>query len=280
MAPTYVLAPNFTYHPNTSICMGDIVEYPDDPIKPLSSVPESELKSITRHFDYDSELSNQNILSLRGSIWAKFLEKASAKIGGGTSDELLTKYTIRRLETIYFTKQPTDEEAAERVKDKKVKAAVNAGLLKKKPVFMITGLKVARGFRLSSSISSTTNADTKFEAPVTSDTGMGVDADYSRQKKAEQKHRTEQDIIFAYQLHIITHKRKGWTLAQEDVDITVFKAPAAFLNTDEIGGEEDSVDVEEATESALRDFDEELKVEAISAKDGEEECLCFVLGED
>jgi hypothetical protein len=280
MAPTYVLAPNFTYHPDTSICMGDIVEYPDDPTKPLSSVLESGLKQITRHFDYDNELSNQNILSLRGSIWANFLEKASAKIGGGTSDEVLTKYTIRRLETIYFTKQPTDEEAAERVKEKKVKAAVNAVLLKKKPVFMITGLKVARGFQLARSVSSTTNADATLEARVTSEMGMGADADYSRQKKAEQKHRTGQDIIFAYQLHIITHKRKGLTLAQKDVDIAVYRAPGAFLNKDERGGEEDLVDMEVATESALRDFDEELKVEAISAKDGKEDCVCVVFGED
>ncbi|KAH7142810.1 hypothetical protein B0J13DRAFT_556050 [Dactylonectria estremocensis] len=276
MAPTYVLAPNFTYHPNTSICMGDIVEYPDDPTKPLSSVPESEFKPITRHFDYDNELSNRDIKSLRGSIWANFLEKASAKIGDGTSDELLNKYTIRRLETLYFTKQPTDEEAAERVKEKKVKAAVNAGLLKKKSVFMITGLKVARGFQLSSSVSSTTNAEAKLETSVTSGAGMGTDADYSREKKAEQKHQTGQDIIFAYQLHIITHK--GW--AQKDVDITVHKARAALLNDDKKEGGQDSVDVEAATESALRDFDKELKVEAISAKDGKEDCVCVVFSED
>lgn len=213
MVPTYVLALNFTYHPNTSICMGDIIEYPDDPTKPLSSVPGPELKQMTRHFDYDHELSNQSNLSLRGSIWANFLEKASVKIGGGTSDELLIKYTIRRLETIYFTKQPTDEEAAQRVQDKKVRAAINSGLLRKKPVFMITGLKIARGFQLSGNVSSAINANAKFEAPVTPDTGIGANADYSRENKAEGKHRTGHDIIFAYQLHIITHKRKGLTLA-------------------------------------------------------------------
>ncbi|KAL7797030.1 hypothetical protein V8C43DRAFT_277976 [Trichoderma afarasin] len=278
MAPTYILAPNFTYHPNTSICMGDIVEYPDDPTKPLSSVPEPELKHTTRHFDYDNEFGNQSILSLRGSIWAKFIEKANAKIGSGTSDELLTKYTIRRLETVYFTKQPTDEEAAKRIKEKRVKAAVNAGLLMKKPVFMITGLKIARGFQSSTNINSTVNADVKVEAPVPPDAGMGSGVGYSREERAMENHRTGQDIIFAYQLHIITHRRKGLKL-QKDVDIRLFKTPAAFLATDEEGGEEDSVAVAVATASILRDFDKEIELEVIGVDDSGEESVCLVSGD-
>ncbi|KAH6888446.1 hypothetical protein B0T10DRAFT_54897 [Thelonectria olida] len=276
MPPTYVLAPNFTYHPNTSICMGDIVEYPDDPTKPLSSAPPSVLELTTSHFDYENELENQSTLSLSGSIWSNFLEKASAKIGGGTGDELLTKYTIRRLETIYFTKQPTDDEALERVKEKKVMDAVKRGILGKKPVFMITGLKVARGFQLSSSVSSTTKAEAKLEAPITSEVGVRADANYSRETKAAQKHRTGQDIVFAYQLHIITHK--GWL--QPGVDITVYRPPAALLNNDKKEEGQDSASVEVATESALRDFDQEQPVEAISAKDGEEDCVCLFFSED
>jgi hypothetical protein len=73
----------------------------------------------------------------------------------------------------------------------------------------------------------------------------------------------------------ITHK--GWR--QDDVDITVYKAPAAFLNDDRKGGEQDSVEVGVATESTLCDFDKELQVQAISAKDGDEDCVCIVFRE-
>ncbi|KAM0259124.1 hypothetical protein ACHAQJ_003495 [Trichoderma viride] len=216
--PTYALTPNFTHYPNTSICVADIIQHLHDPTKPLSSVPESELEKITRHFDYDNELSSQNILSLRSSVWANFLEKASAKIGGGTSDELLTKYkTIQRRETIYFTKQPIDKEAAQHLDEKRVK---------------------------------------------------GQTLNILGEKKAVEKHQNGQDIIFAYQLHIITHSRKGQTLAHKDVNINVLRAPGAFLNTDEKGSEEDLVDVGVATESNFRNFDKELKVEALNAKDG------------
>lgn len=276
---TYILAPNFSYHPNTSICIGDIVQYPDDPTKPLSSIPESRLVGQTEsHFDYDTELSNQNSLCLRGSIWANFLEKASVRIGGGKSDDLLTKYTVRRLETIYFKKQPTDEEAAERVKEKKVKAAVHSGLVTKSPVFMITGLKIARGFKLSSTVGSDSNAEGKIEVPILDDVGIGADAEYSHGKKAKQKHHTGQDIIFAYQLHIITHK--GWLRwSQKEADISVYRAPAAFLNVDK-KEEPDWFEIAVANESALRNFDRELQMDAVNVTDGDEVCECIMFRED
>ncbi|KAG8674144.1 hypothetical protein FPOAC2_00120 [Fusarium poae] len=277
MIPTYILAPSFNYHPDTSICIGDIVQYPEDPTKPLSSIPKAKLeKLVTSHFDYDNELSNQNTQSLRGSVWANFLEYASARTGSGAADESLDEYTIRRLETIYFIKQPTDKEAAERVKEDLVQAAVNSGILGKKPVFMITGLKVARGFQWTSKANSTKNVDGEVAAKFTPDVGAGTEYDYSRGNTVEKSSRTGQDIIFAYQLHIITHK--GWWLgAKKHVDITLYKAPAAFLSDDKEGEEEDSVGMVEASESLIRTFDEELEVKTVSARNGDEECVCLVL---
>lgn len=64
------------------------------------------------------------------------------------------------------------------------------------------------------------------------------------------------------------------------MDINVFRAPGAFLNTDENGSEEDSVDVGVATESIFREFDQELEIEAINAKDGEEDCVFCVFKEN
>lgn len=275
VAKTYILAPNFTYHPETSICLGDIIQYADEPIKPLNRVPKSGLKPIERHNDYDNELGNTDGSSLKGSIWATFLEKASVKIGGGTSDQLLAKYTIKRLETIYFKEQPTDEEAEARVLDKKVKATINAGLLRKKPVFMITGLKVARGFKQITTASSTKEAEGAAEAPITERAGAGTDIKYAQDKTADHKHRTGQDIIFAYQLHIITHK--GWLRwFQTDVSIDVYKSSlsASFLNQDK--KDADPVEVGATNEMALRKADEKMKMEVIPAKDGDEECICIV----
>ncbi|EJP63534.1 uncharacterized protein BBA_07460 [Beauveria bassiana ARSEF 2860] len=272
---TYILAPNFSYHPNTSICIGDIVQYPDDPTKPLSSVPDAEISGKTEsHFDYDNELSSQNSFSLRGSIWANFLEKATAKIDGGKSDELLTKYTVRRLETVYFKKQPTDTEAAKRIESSNdVSAAINSGLLGKKPVFMITGLKIARGFTVSRLIESQSDAAGKPGAPIADDVEVGMDVSYHHKKGLDQKHRSGQDIVFAYQLHMITHK--GWF--HKAVDITVYRSPASFLNEEEKGRvDAEPIVVAEVDECILRDSDNELEMEAVSAEDGGKDCRCIM----
>jgi hypothetical protein len=225
---TYILAPNFSYHPNTSICIGDIVQDPSDPTKPLSGPPDPLALNTESHLDYNAKLSKHETHSLNGSIWAKFLETVNTRISGGVSDDVLDKYTMDRLETIYYKKQPTDEEATERVKHNKVKSAINSGVFGKKPVYIITGLKVARGFRLESRETSTAERNTTLEVPVSSKDGVGADISLSSTGGVQQYHRSGQDIIFAYQLHIVKHK--GWR--QKDVDISVYKPKAAFLNED------------------------------------------------
>ncbi|KAF9779081.1 hypothetical protein IL306_002661 [Fusarium sp. DS 682] len=273
---TYLLAPNFSYHVNTSICMGDIIQDPKDPTRPLSSPPESLTQETESHVDYDNMLSKSTSHSLHGSIWAKFLETVNANVGGGVSNELIDKYTMDRLETIYYKKQPMDEEAAERIKAPKVKAAIKSGLFGKSPVYMITGLKVARGFRVKSGKASKKEGNAALQAPVTSEVDLGAEVSLSSTNDTEESYRSGQDIIFAYQLHIISHK--GWR--QKDTDIRVHKSKAAFLNEDDEVVEEEPVGIHHATEDDVREFDDEMLVDVLPASDGEEPCVCIVFKDE
>ncbi|KAF7161736.1 hypothetical protein CNMCM5623_007223 [Aspergillus felis] len=272
--PTYVLSPNFSYHPNTSICMGDIILDPTDPTKPLSSP--SSLAATESHIDYDVHLSKHKSRSLHGSIWAKFLEVADAKLGGGASSNVLTKYTMDRLETVYFRKQPTDDEAAERAKDKRVQAAINSGLLGKRPVYMITGLKIARGFRLRSQDASSMEGEIGGGGQVVPEASIGGGVDFSDANDTKQSYRAGSDIVFAYQLHIIAHK--GWR--QKRVDISVYKAKAAFLNEEEITLEEEEVETSAADLEGLCAFDEEAPVQVLTAMEGDETYTCIVFEDE
>jgi hypothetical protein len=274
---TYILAPNFTYHPNTSICMGDIIQDPSDPTKPLSSPPNLSALNTESHLDYDAKLSKHKTHSLQGSVWAKFLETAHESIGGGVSGDVLDRYTMDRLETIYFRKQLTDDEAAERVTQGKVKAAINSGIFGKKPVYMITGLKIARGFRLESGNASKAEVNMAIEAQVSSEVSLGAEISASRTYDVQQSYRSSQDIVFAYQLHIITHKGWRWN---KHVDITVYKPKAAFLNEQDGAAEEESVETNAASEADVRAFDDEMPMEVWSAMDGDELCSCIVFGEE
>ncbi|KAF5535540.1 thermostable alkaline protease precursor [Fusarium mexicanum] len=268
--------PNFSYHVNTSICIGDIIQDPSDPTKPLSSPPESLFQEIESHVDYDNALSQTTSGSLHGSIWAKFLESVDANVGGGASNERFKKYTMDRLETLYYKKQPTDEQAEERIKHPKVKAAIKSGVFGKSPVYMITALKVARGFRVESGKTSSKEGNAGSQAPVASDIDLGAEVSVTSQKNTQESYRSGQDIIFAYQLHIISHK--GWR--QRDTDIRVFKSKAAFLHEDKEVAKEEPMEIQHATEGDVREFDDEMPLDVLSALEDGELCVCIAFGDE
>ncbi|KAL4947035.1 hypothetical protein BDW69DRAFT_179162 [Aspergillus filifer] len=273
--PTYVLSPNFTYHPNTSICMGDIVLDPTDPTKPLSSA--TNLPPTESHIDYDVRLNKQTSRSFEGTIWAKFLQVADAKLSGGISSNVLAKYTIDRLETVYFRKQPTDEEAAERASEPRVRAAMNSGLFGKRPVYMISGLKIARGFRLSSSDGHVKHAEVRGEGQVLADGSIGGGLGYTGSDDVRQSYRAGSDIVFAYQLHVIGYK--GWR--QKTVNVLVHKPKAAFLNEEEEKiGEAVDMETSVADQEGLCAFDPEAAVEVLTGTEGGEPYNCIVFEDE
>ena len=271
---TYILAPNFTYHPDTSICMGDIIQNPCDPTKPLSS-PALPAPPTESHLDFDADLHKHKNRSLQGSVWAKFLKSASSTLSGEVSGDVLDRYAIDRLETVYFRKQPTDEEATERIKDDKVKAAVRSGIFGKVPVYMITGLKIARGFRLESGTVSESRAMTATSAAVSSDASVGADLSARGKDDVQVSYRSYQDIIFAYQLHIITHQG----LLRSRVDISLHKPKAAFLSEGDGPAEEGLAMVRGVTEDDMIAFDNRVGIEA-DIEDGDERCVCIVFKKD
>ncbi|KAL6253017.1 hypothetical protein RBB50_000737 [Rhinocladiella similis] len=224
---TFILAPNFTFHPDTSICMGDILQDPSDPTKPLSSSPRAELETTT-HTDYDAELGKSASTSVGGGIWETFLQFASIKLYGEASKDIATRYTIDRLETVYFKKQPTDEQASRWALEPRVAAAINAGVVRRNPVYLVSGLKIARGFSLADGVSSSRKAGVGAEAPVTFGVGAGADVDVGRSRSERQSWRSEEDIVFAYQLHVIA--QKGWREKTRRTDVRTYKSKAAFLS--------------------------------------------------
>ncbi|KIW11594.1 hypothetical protein PV08_10895 [Exophiala spinifera] len=290
---TFILAPNFSFSPDTSICMGDIVQDPSDPTRPLSSSPRAELETAT-HTDYDAELTKSASTGVGGGVWATFLQGvASLKLYGEVKKETATSYTIDRLETVYFKRQPTDEQASRWTLEPRVAAAIDAGLVRKKPVYLVSGLKIARGFRLSRGASSSSHrAGVGAEAPVAALTGGGVvgvgaDVDVERARSEEQSWRSDEDVVFAYQLHVIA--QKGWRRENTKgknrrADVRVYKSKAAFLSEDAAEEEkENPIAVAEmggvgGDTEALHDvFGAERLRSVVTVTDGEDVVRCIVL---
>lgn len=278
---SYLLAPNFTFEPDGPIRIGRVIADPFRPTKPLFK-PDKTPTTVT-HIDFDNSFSRGSNFSIQSSIWAQFLQIADANLSGGASRETLTQYTMDSLETIRLKEDPTDAEATELVKEPLVREASKAGLDGKAPVYMITGIKVAKGFRLSSQVGRSIEAGIGAALPVAEGAGVSVGSqvDYAQGSNAENISRSGSDIVFAYQLHVIA--TKGFWHRKTSVDL--YAPSAAFLHSTEKENKgEDGEDFAAALASKqdLVDVAEENEydsVKVIDINDNGEHCVCFVFSE-
>ena len=271
---SYILAPNFSFQTNGSIKIGNIVADPFRPTKPLSSlgpntaaletVTTTELKPSIRHVDNNS---------IHSSVWAQFLNVAGGHIGASSSRDMLTQYDFDSLDTTYLKHDPTEAEVEPRLRNSRVEAAMNAGLFGKQPVYMITGLKVAKGFSWKKQFVTKREGGFGVSVPVTDQIGVGGDIGRGYGNEVEETSRSANDIIFAYQLHVI--KVRGKRTQTTNVDI--YTPKAALLHNDAKNENPELVTVpvthEDMTEAL--ELDEMSRIEIVQALEGTEQCICI-----
>jgi hypothetical protein len=78
-----------------------------------------------------------------------------------------------------------------------------------KPVYMITGLKIAKGFALKGKDSTTSGFTAEGGAQVAPNVSVGAKAKVSTKDSISDQFESENDIIFAYQLLKIKPKGKS-----------------------------------------------------------------------
>jgi hypothetical protein len=271
---SYILAPNFSYQVNGSIQIGNIIADPFRPTKPLSSLdpntaaPEivttTELKPSIRHVDNNS---------IHGSVWAQFLNVAGGHIGASSSHDILTQYDFDSLDTTYLKHDPTEAEVEPRLRSGRVEAVMNAGLFGKQPVYMITGLKVAKGFSLKKQFVTKRDGGFGVSVPITDQVGLGGDIGRGHGTEIEETSCSANDIIFAYQLHVI--KLRGRRTQTTNVDIYT---PKAALLHDDIKNEDSEITAMPVNQEDITEVlqpDEMSGIAVGQALDGNEQCICI-----
>ncbi|KAJ0327461.1 hypothetical protein COL5a_005840 [Colletotrichum fioriniae] len=118
------------------------------------------------------------------------------------------EYTMDVLETTYLLRHPSHEEIHERCDSPTVKPFMNRERIKAKPVYMITGLKIAKGFAVKQSSSSDKAAHAQVGAEVSPEVSVGAGVSGSKSQREQHEFEAMQDIIFGYQLLKI--EPKGW----------------------------------------------------------------------
>ncbi|KAK6506521.1 hypothetical protein TWF506_011427 [Arthrobotrys conoides] len=214
---SYFLAPTFDWAPDV-VKLGSIIKLKDEPhvnkIEPLNLDSETILTDIksfySHHFIGGSGFG--------GGIFAAFLKYifglgTDAGMAQSRNEEM--EIVCKKLETTYFepTQQYLRDSLANALKDGTMAAYMKSrGFGDRRKLFMVTGIKVAEGIRVSTSHTKSVgflarvNVDTTFftAAPFEFGPGIGIE----RRESQEVIFKSDGPIILAYRLAEIVRKKK------------------------------------------------------------------------
>lgn len=208
LVPRYIPAPNWDINANsTRVVLGRLISDPKDP---ESGIPHTWVQPI-RDSDIQSgqktdwETNVEQTRSGQIGLWARCLQFVGG-IGGELSlshlKSLFETHRFDTLETTYF--DPDDAYLAQALQDQSVQDYFEVHGSGRKPVYMITGLKVARGgARVKTGTTSETTVAPAVEgdltaagAPVT----VGIGGSYTTMDKRGTSYANSSDYVFAYRL--------------------------------------------------------------------------------
>jgi len=264
----YIRAPSLDYPRDGPIQIGNIITdvfLPQDPI--------SQLDLITKIIDGASLSEGKRERGNHGSADLDIATKLYAAFGSHAkmkqSAEARTVYEFDEVETLMLERNPrATDMTVLRNEDSEVRAALRRG-----PIYIITGLKVAKGLKYSTVQSNEREIGLGAQGNVTKEVAIQANLDRNTGTDGTESYTVLGDVILAYRLHII--KKEGWRWIGERALETQTYGPgsAGFLSREEIKPE-----VEVATGAlSVQDLeyfaeDEEYgEIESIDMKDAEEE---------
>lgn len=194
----------------------------------LSTLPSEALPDIETVTEREHELIRETGRTVRAGVWATFLQSIGVSVGGDHDRRHIQTYTVDELETRYLRAEPSAAEVARRMAEPAVQAAVHSGLFGRSPVYMVTGCKIARGFSVRSEASLKRGVEVKTTVPVVESVSVGAELRGEKRNTVGSSFRgAEEDIVFAYQLHIIKEKgRKD----ERTVEVDTFLYKEALLH--------------------------------------------------
>lgn len=212
ITPTYIPSPNWDIPADSDIVvLGRLIK---DAKNPESKIPKSSSSPIPPPKIHEGEKTDwrtnlERVHSGKIGIWAKCLQAIGGQLSFTQLQSAAEDHEFDVLETKYFL--PDDDYLAQAVNDPGVQAYFQVCNWRK-PVYLITGIKIARG----SKVTSEKNTERSAQAEIKVDaTGLGVpvevgpEAAWESKKKSGISFAGSTDYIFAYQLMRIKPKRKG-----------------------------------------------------------------------
>ncbi|KAM0547325.1 hypothetical protein ACHAPJ_010461 [Fusarium lateritium] len=201
--PTYIPSPNWDIPGDSdTVVLGRLIK---EPKNPQSKIPGSSIDPIPPSKTYEGEKSDwettlEQVRSGKIGLWAKCMQVIEGGLSFSQLKSALENHKFTSLETKYFL--PEDEYLTQALRDTGVQAYLEVHNWRK-PMYLITGIKIAKG----ASVSTESSREKSGQAQVKADaTGAGASIDVGPQaswesgKKRGISYGGSTDYIFAYQL--------------------------------------------------------------------------------
>ncbi|KAH7153362.1 hypothetical protein EDB81DRAFT_791250 [Dactylonectria macrodidyma] len=237
--PTYLLSPNWTFRPGGKIAIGNVIVDPLQPHRAIIKPDPQNPMPIETATERNWQLSIKNNRKLDLSLWATFAENIGVKFGTTQAHIKDEQYRMASLDTESLQDDPSDEYIKALCNGPKVKEYMRLDSLLCKPIYIVTGLKIAKGFSLTATNDQSVNFTVKAGLEHVTGSALAAGTGSQLSSHVSAHFESDNDIIFAYQLMVI--KPKGWTKDKKFVATDFLKHA---LLTNETNGFEEIVEVE------------------------------------
>lgn len=279
MSPTktYLLAPTFQFLPHGPISIGNIIADPFKPHRVLTSADPVPAIETVRDADYAHRRDGSH--GLEASVWAHFLQTVGVDLSAQYEQGVATEHTMECLETSYLKFEPGEEEIQKRVQDPRVQTVMKSGILRPQPVYMISGVKIAKGFSASREVAARKSGKVGVSVPISAEASVGTDSTAFKSSAEREAFRAEGDRVYAYQLLKIANR--GWR--KKVMQVEDYYPKAAFLSNDSDGEDEDQLGPMNAAPASVADLSEEnrerMSLTMVEIQEGQERCMCISFNE-
>ncbi|KAL8364565.1 hypothetical protein RB595_003718 [Gaeumannomyces hyphopodioides] len=235
--PTYLLAPNWNFPFDGPIALGNIVGDPFRPHRSLSKpAADAPAPATITSVESNRHLELERIRRVNLNMWAKISELARFDIGVHRTKATTVALEMLQLDTIYFRDEPSADDIATRAREPRVRTVLETRKWGRRgTVYMVSGLKVARGFKLDRMASSGNVVRLGAGGEVAPGVSAGAELELGARTRRAEGFEAANDIIFAYQLLRIRLKGRG---ENATLELDEFQHDAQLLTGDGEEGEE------------------------------------------
>ncbi|KAL6808589.1 hypothetical protein V8C40DRAFT_154889 [Trichoderma camerunense] len=276
-AKTWFLPPGTTFTPDGIIRLGAVIK---DFRRPTLVLLEPETLALADlNFSLPSieivpEKNHTHSRSLSssggGGIWAKFLDFASASMRIELKSRDKLEYGSSDHEIHQFKRSLTPEALKAIVSQPTVRQYMNSGLFGKRPVYIVSGLRVVKtGMTVTMERGYTRGGGVAGGGSVASTVPVevGVDVHGERNKDNIDSWETAPGIIFAYRLNIIREKK------DENRESEIFSHRTSFMSG--IGDEDIEMELGDVLLEDLLEDPEEDNSDLVQHSVGQDICISF-----